>query len=143
MKVADVMTRYVEFLGRDATTRDAATMMGELDVGGLPVGDAAKIDGIVTDRDILFRVVASGLDCGATPIADVMSRPVVSCMEDDTVQSAMEAMAAHHIRRMPVMDADRQVTGWVTLADLSRKLLLESGQLQAALQELGAAEATA
>lgn len=136
MKVVDFMTRYVEFIAPDASAKDAAVMMGELDVGGLPVGTPERLEGVVTDRDILYRVVARGLDPSATRLGDVLSRPVVSCDEDDTAQAAMDMMAANHIRRMPVCDASGVVTGWVTLADLSRKLLVEGEALQAALLDL-------
>lgn len=136
MKVVDFMTRYVEFIAPDASVKEAAVMMGELDVGGLPVGTPERLEGVVTDRDILYRVVARGLDSSATRLGDVLSRPVVSCDEDDTAQAAMDMMAANHIRRMPVRDAGGVVTGWVTLADLSRKLLVEGEALQAALLDL-------
>ncbi len=136
MKVVDFMTRYVEFIAADASVKDAAVMMGELDVGGLPVGTPERLEGVVTDRDILYRVVARGLDSSATRLGDVLSRPVVSCDEDDTAQAVMDMMAANHIRRMPVRDASGVVTGWVTLADLSRKLLVEGEALQAALLDL-------
>ena len=140
LKVLDVMTRHVEFLEPDATVRDAAVMMGDLDVGALPVGSAERLEGVVTDRDILYRVIAAGLD-GTTPVSDILSRPPVTCAEDDTLEAAMALLAAHHIRRLPVRDQQGGIAGWVTLADLSRKLLVESGELQAALQNLGTAAA--
>ena len=62
MRVEDVMSRDVEFLGGDSSAREAAELMGELDVGSLPIGSADALDGIVTDRDILYRLVARGLD---------------------------------------------------------------------------------
>ena len=58
-RIVDVMTRYVEFLEPDATAQDAAVMMGELEIGSVPVGSAEQVEGIVTDRDILYRVVAA------------------------------------------------------------------------------------
>ena len=136
MIVSDIMSRDVEFLELSATVQAAAELMGELDVGALPVGDAGKLDGIVTDRDILYRLVARGLDSATTPVRDVLSRPVIGCGEGDTVQSAMDLMATNHIRRMPVRDTAGTVVGWITMADLSRRLLVESTTLQAALLEL-------
>lgn len=136
LRVADVMTTYVEFIGPDATVKEAAEMMGELDVGALPAGSAARVDGILTDRDILYRVVAQGLNPAQLRVREVLSTPVVACGENDTVQSAMDAMAANHIRRMPVEDAAGRVSGWITLADLSRKLLVDSRALQDALAGL-------
>src|SRR4051812_1967384 len=63
MKVSEAMSRDVEFLGEDAPVSEAAVMMGELEVGAVPVGTADRLLGILTDRDILYRVVAKGLDC--------------------------------------------------------------------------------
>jgi CBS domain-containing protein len=140
LRVSDVMTTYVEFIDPAATVKDAAEMMGELEVGALPAGSAERVEGIVTDRDILYRVVAAGLDPNRVFVREIVSRPVVFCREDDTVRSAMDAMAANHVRRMPVQDAAGRVTGWVTLADLARKLLVDSGTLQGALTGLTDAE---
>ena len=140
MKIVEAMSSYVEFIGADAPVSEAAELMGELDVGGLPVGAPDRLEGVVTDRDLLYRVVARGLDASAVRVRDVMSRPVIACHEDDTVRAVLDMMASHHIRRMPVLDAAGKVTGWVTLADLSRKLLVEDPALQAALQRLTEAE---
>jgi CBS domain-containing protein len=136
MKVQDIMSRHVEFIDPGAPVKDAAVLMGELDVGGLPVGTPERIEGILTDRDILYRVVARGLHCSSVRVREILSRPVVTCGEDDTLQTAMDVMASNHIRRMPVCGAGGAVTGWITLADLSRKLLIDSGSLQAALHDL-------
>jgi CBS domain-containing protein len=136
MKVQDIMSRHVEFIDPGAPVKDAAVLMGELDVGGLPVGTPERLEGILTDRDILYRVVARGLHCSSVRVREILSRPVVTCGEDDTLQTAMDVMASNHIRRMPVCGADGAVTGWITLADLSRKLLIDSGSLQAALHDL-------
>ncbi len=133
LRVGDVMTTFVEFIEPEATVKEAAEMMGELEVGALPAGSPDRIEGVVTDRDILYRVVAAGLDPTRVRVRDVLSRPVVFCGEDELVQAAMDAMAANHIRRMPVQDAAGRVTGWVTLADLARKLLVDSATLQGAL----------
>ena len=136
MKVAEVMSTAVEFIGGDAPVKDAAELMGELDVGALPVGSAGALEGIVTDRDLLFRVVAAGLDPHATLVRDVASRAMIACRDTDELQVAMDLMAANHVRRLPVIDDRGDVTGWVTLADLSRKLLVDSRSLQAALSEI-------
>ncbi len=136
MRVEDVMSRDVEFLGGDQTVREAAELMGELDVGSLPIGTENALDGIVTDRDILYRLVARGLDPARTAIRDIASRPVISCRAGDTVQTAMDLMAANHIRRMPVRSEMGGVVGWITLADLARALLVDAPALQSALGEL-------
>ena len=136
MRVADVMSRDVEFIEADAPVQEAAVLMGELDVGALPVGAPERLEGVLTDRDILYRVVSRGLDCAAVRVRDVLTTPVVSCRPEDDARSAMDLMAAHNVRRLPVRDAAGRVVGWLTLADLSRRLLLDSGSLQAALREV-------
>ncbi|WP_137178766.1 CBS domain-containing protein [Roseomonas sp. AR75] len=136
MLVSELMTREVEFIAPDAPVREAAELMGELDVGALPVGGPAELRGIVTDRDLLYRVVARGLDAGKVRVAEVLTSPVITCREGDSLQSVLDRMTAHHLRRMPVTDAGGRVVGWITLADLARTLLLESEPLQRALAEL-------
>ena len=136
MRVADVMSRHVEFIEADTSVKEAAELMGELDVGALPVGAPERLEGVLTDRDILYRVVARGLDCSGVRVRDVLTAPVLSCRPEDDVRSAMDLMGSHHIRRLPVRNAAERVVGWVTLADLSRRLLLDSGSLQAALREV-------
>lgn len=134
MRVSEVMTTDVEFIDAGMTAQDAAVTMGDLDVGALPVGTAARLEGIVTDRDVLYRVVAHGRDPVGTTVGEILSRPVVGCSEDDSVTSAIDLMAANHIRRMPVLGAGGEVRGWITLADLARKLLVENQVLQGTLQ---------
>jgi len=136
MKVGDVMARDVEFIDGAASLQEAAEMMGELDVGALPVGSSDQLEGVVTDRDILYRYVAKGLAANSVLVRDVMTSPVISCDQDDTLRAAMDSMAANHFRRMPVCDARGRVVGWITLADLSRKLLVDSAALQNFMQEL-------
>ena len=136
MIVRDVMSRDVEYAATGDTAQAAAVLMGEIEVGALPVGSAARIEGVLTDRDILYRVVAAGLDPAATLLHAIVSRPVIACRDDDTLRAAMDVMAANHIRRMPVLDAGGKAVGWVTLGDISRKLLVDDGALQSALQRL-------
>lgn len=135
MKVTALMTRHVEFVAPDATAQDAATLMGELDVGALPVGTPDRLAGIVTDRDLLYRVVAEGRDPRRTRVVDVATRLVFSCRPDDPVTTALDLMAAHSMRRVPVMDGG-SVVGWLTLSDLARRLLVDSEVVQQGLDDL-------
>ena len=140
MRVEDVMSTDVEFIEASATTREAAELMGELEVGALPVGSVDGVEGIVTDRDILYRLVARGLDPSTVPVREVASRPVIFCRATDTLQAAMDLMAANHIRRMPVRSEAGGIVGWLTLADLARKLLVDGTALQNSLRALTEAE---
>ena len=136
MRVGEIMARYVEFIPADAPVSEAAELMGELDVGALPVGTADDAQGIVTDRDILYRVVAKGLNSADVTAAAVATRPVIGCGEEDSLQDAMNLMAAHHIRRLAVRDDGGRVIGWLTLGDVARHLLVESGSVQTVLRDL-------
>ena len=136
MKVSDLMTRHIEFIEPDASIQDAAQLMGELDVSGLPVGTPEDMKGVITDRDILYRVVAEGKDPRRTRVMQVASTMLFTCREDDPLSVAMDMIAAHNIRRLPVVDAARRVVGWLTLSDLSRRLLVESQVVQNGLREL-------
>ena len=131
------MTPDVEFVDATTTIQDAAITMGELSVGALPIGTADDLQGIITDRDILFRVVAKGLP-PTTPVGDVMTARLFSCRQDDEVETALDLMGSRNVRRLPVLDNDGRVVGIVTLSDLSRVLLLQSGVIKQALQELSA-----
>ena len=137
MTVGEVMSREVEFIAPEASAQEAAELMGEIDVGALPVGTAERLIGILTDRDILYRVVAKGLDPAQTRLRDICSRPVITCRPGDALHAAMDAMATNHVRRLPVESADGgTVVGWVTLADIARHLLVGNTGMQQALKEM-------
>ncbi|MDB5927998.1 MAG: hypothetical protein JWN13_6934 [Betaproteobacteria bacterium] len=136
MKVAELMASHVEFIDADATVQDAAALMGELDVSALPIGTPEDLKGIITDRDILYRLVAEGKDPRRTKVLQIASKLIFSCRADDELGVAMELMASQNVRRLPVMDDASRVVGWLTLSDLSRRLLVESAVVQTALHEL-------
>ncbi|GJD86894.1 Inosine-5'-monophosphate dehydrogenase [Methylobacterium hispanicum] len=136
LRVADVMARDVEFIEPHASAQAAAVLMGEIEVGALPVGSADRIVGIVTDRDLLYRVVARGRDPAAVSVQEVASRPVLACSPGDTLRAAMDVMVANYVRRLPVLDGSRRVVGWLTLADIARHLLVNDDALQVSLLTL-------
>ena len=119
MKVGDVMTPGVETISPDASIQEAATLMAEHDVGALPVM-AERLEGILTDRDIILRVVVDGRDPTQVRVRDVMSSMLFTCGPDDTVEAALRTMREHQIRRLPVLDANGRVIGIVALSDLAR-----------------------
>ncbi len=141
MKVSDVMTRDIEFVDAVMSIADVAATMGDLSVGALPVGSVDDLQGIVTDRDILFRVVAKGLSNTETTVGDVMTTAVFSCRPEDTVTTALDLMGARNLRRLPVLDVNGRMVGLVTLSDLSRTLLLSSGVIERAVHEISELQA--
>jgi CBS domain-containing protein len=136
MKVSDLMAKHVEFIDANATVQDAASLMGELDVSALPIGTADDLKGVITDRDILYRVVAEGKDPRRTPALQVATKSIFSCKPEDPISTAMHLMASQNVRRLPVLDDAQRVVGWITLSDLSRHLLVESQVVQGALTAL-------
>jgi CBS domain-containing protein len=99
--VADVMTPGVESTSSTATLRDAARTMREGDFGSMPVIDDGQLTGILTDRDIVVRAVAEGLDPAAARVGDVASRDPVTVEPGEDLDDAMDLMARHRIRRLP------------------------------------------
>ncbi|PHK93963.1 CBS domain-containing protein [Pseudoroseomonas rhizosphaerae] len=130
------MSAEVEFIAPEATAQEAAELMGELDVGALPVGSAEDLRGVVTGRDLLYRVVAAGRDPASVRVREVMSSPAIACRPNDGLRQAMDLMTAQNLRRLAVQDAQGKVVGWVTLADIARRLLVEDARLQQALRGL-------
>jgi CBS domain-containing protein len=121
MLVHQVMVRDVQVIAPDAGVDEAARMMADLDIGALPVSEGGALRGILTDRDVLIRVVAQCRDPRRTPVADVMSSTLFTCDPADTVDDAALAMERHQVRRMPVVDAEGRMIGLVTLSDLQRE----------------------
>lgn len=120
MKVSEVMTTGIDLVDPSTSVKDAATQMAELDVGAIMVGSADSIEGVLTDRDILVRVVVEGRNPGDVALRDVMSPEVTVCRAEDTIEAAFAQMREGQFRRMPVIDETGKPIGVVTLSDLAR-----------------------
>jgi CBS domain-containing protein len=118
--VSDVMTRNVRTLSPDSSITEAAKAMEELDVGVIPVCEGDALVGMVTDRDIVLRAVAQGLD-GDTPLARVMSSDIRTAREDDDLDTVLADMAASQIRRLPVLDGEERLIGIISIGDIAHK----------------------
>lgn len=118
-RITDVMTRRPKTIQPNATVADAAALMRQMDVGGLPVCDGSRLIGMVTDRDITIRSAADGRDPHLTPVRDIMSSGVAWATEDDPVEEAARIMREHRIRRLPVVDQRHSLVGIVSLGDLA------------------------
>lgn len=117
-KISEVMTSEVQVVQPDDSLQDAAAMMAEQDVGALPVCDGSRLQGMITDRDIAVRAVANGR-AADTLVREVMSEDVTWCSEDDDTQDVLGRMGDRQIRRIPVVDANRNLVGIVSLGDLA------------------------
>jgi CBS domain-containing protein len=121
IQISDIMTRDVRSVGPDDSLQRAAQAMDELNVGALPVLDGQNLIGMVTDRDITVRGVASDMSAASTPVSEVMSGNVQYCFEDEQIDDVMDKMRDVQIRRVPVMDRNNRLIGMVSLGDLATK----------------------
>jgi len=118
-KISEVMTPDVRLANPDQTIRAAATIMAEADVGSLPVGENDRLIGMLTDRDIVLRAVAQGLDT-MTLVRDVMTDKIQYCFEDDDVERVAKNMADLGVRRLPVLNRDKRLVGIVALSNVAQ-----------------------
>jgi CBS domain-containing protein len=118
-QVKDVMTPQAEVISPDATAEEAAGVMKSLDVGVLPVCDEEGLVGILTDRDVVVRVVGEKRDPKAVRVGEAMTPNIIYCFEDEDVERAASLLADHHIHRLPVLNRERHLVGVVSLSDLA------------------------
>lgn len=119
MKVKEIKTPKVAFVRSDDSIKQAALKMEELGVGALPVVVGEDVVGMLTDRDIVIRTVAQGLDAETHKVADAFTEGVVSCKEADDVGTVVDLMEKEQVRRVVVKDEQQNVTGIVSLGDLA------------------------
>ena len=129
------MSRGFDPVDPAATVQAAATQMAELDVGAVLVGTPEGIEGILTDRDIILRLVVDGRNSAEVAVRDIMSATIFSCRDDDSVEAAFAQMRERQIRRMPVLNDEGRPIGIVTLSDLA-KAVESREQIHETLREI-------
>jgi CBS domain-containing protein len=123
-KCNEVMTKTPVCCLPNDTAAKAAQLMKRENIGSIPVIEneqTRKLVGIVTDRDLALKIVAEGLDARSTKTEAVMTRKVVTCRAGDDMQKAIDAMAVHQLRRIPVVDDDYQIVGIIAQADVATR----------------------
>ncbi|MBV8062496.1 MAG: CBS domain-containing protein [Nevskia sp.] len=118
MKVSEVMTRNPEVIEAGATVMEAARKLAGKEIGGLPVEQDDRLIGMLTDRDIVVRVVADGRDPDKTRVGDVVSREPKYCYEDEDVAHVASNMDQLLVRRLPVVSRDKRLVGIVSIEDI-------------------------
>ena len=118
-RLSDIMTPAPVVVRPETTVLDAASLMKRLDVGSLPVCDGRKLKGLVTDRDLVVRAIADGRDPHSVSVRDVMTSSVIYAFSDDSVQKGTGLMREHRIRRLPIVDRDKNLVGIVSLGDVA------------------------
>lgn len=132
-KISDVITRHVIVVRPDETVQRAAELMGQLNVGSLPVYDGHTLLGIITDRDITVRTTAFNKRASQTLVAEAMTAQALSCVEDDSVEDVLRQMGDAQVRRLPVLNRAKEIVGIVSLGDLATR---QSVQTDTALREI-------
>jgi len=118
-QVKDVMTSNPQSCAAGASVADAAKTMAGSDVGPIPVVDGERLVGLLTDRDIVVRVVAEGRDPQATTVGEVASSDLATVSPDEDLDRALQLLAERQVRRLPVVEGERLV-GIVAQADIAR-----------------------
>jgi CBS domain-containing protein len=122
MKVRDRMTRTLDYISVHETVQEASRLMKRRETTCLAVIRESEAVGMITDRDIVMRVVAPGLDPDATDVAAVMTKGLVVCREEDSLEIAALIMARRHLRHLVVIDRRGRLLGVVSAADLAERL---------------------
>ena len=121
----EVMTRNPVCCLPTTMVEEAAKIMKRENIGPIPVIDdeqSQTLVGIVTDRDLALKIVAEGRDVKSTKVEAVMTRKVVTCRAEDDVQKALDAMAEHQLRRIPVVDKEGKILGIIAQADVATRV---------------------
>jgi CBS domain-containing protein len=123
-KCSEVMTENPACCLPDDMAAEAAKLMKSGNIGSVPVIEnrqTRKLVGIVTDRDLALKIVAEERDAKSTNVRAVMTGKVVTCRADDDLQVALDAMAEHQLRRIPVVDGEHRILGIIAQADVATR----------------------
>jgi CBS domain-containing protein len=135
-KARDIMTPDAQCVGENDTVLDAAKRLAELGVGAMPIcGEDDRLKGMLTDRDIVVKVLAQGKDPSSTTAGELGDGKPVTIGADDSATDALRTMAEHQVRRLPVIDG-HDLIGMVSQADVARNLEEEDvGELVEAISK--------
>ena len=134
----DIMSPDCECIGESDSVLDAAKRLAELNVGSMPIcGDDDRLKGMITDRDIVVKVLAEGKDPSSTKVGELGEGKPVTIGADDPIEEALRTMSEKKVRRLPVIDG-HELIGIVSQADVARHLPDEkTGDLVEAISAAG------
>lgn len=118
-RVKEIMSKNVRLAEPGMTVKEVANAMKQFDIGMMPVSDNGRLVGTITDRDIVLNTTAKGLDPNTAKCVQAMSEGVEYTYEDDTIAEAARLMADRQIRRLAVLNAQKELVGMVATADLA------------------------
>jgi CBS domain-containing protein len=133
MKIQQIMTRKVECVEPTLPIGKAAEKMRDLDIGFLPICENDMLVGTVTDRDITIRSVAQGRDPRLAPVSEIMTQQIFYCYEDEDVENVARYMEDKAVRRLVILNRQKQLVGVVSLGDIAKT----SGEKELAGETLG------
>ena len=125
MLCKEIMTKNPICCLPEESVVTAAEKMTRNDFGSLPViesEESKKIVGILTDRDLVVKVVGEGLSSQSVKVKEVMTKNVTTCLKDDDLEAALNAMADYQLRRIPVLDNENRIVGIISQADIATRL---------------------
>lgn len=122
MKVREIMHPTAITASPDMTVYDAAEKMLNEDIGFLCIGDKSQLQGTLTDRDIVLRAVAKSKDIRSTKVSEIMTANLEYCEIDADASEAARLMSEKQVRRLPVLDQNKNLVGVVSMGDLARHL---------------------
>ena len=124
-KCNEVMTQNPVCCLPGDTVSTVAELMKSKDIGPIPIIDneqTKKLVGILTDRDLALKIVADGRDPKSTKAEEVMTREIVTCLAEDDLQNALDAMSGHKLRRIPIVDNNNGIVGIIAQADVATRV---------------------
>jgi CBS domain-containing protein len=123
----EVMTKNPVCCQPNDMVEKVAQLMQSENIRSIPVIEneqTQKLVGIVTDRDLALKIVAKGQDAKSTKVEAVMTHQIVTCRVGDDLQKALDAMAEHQLRRIPIVDNDNSIVGIIAQADVATRVNL-------------------
>jgi CBS domain-containing protein len=118
MKVRQAMHKGVTWVGPGTSIEKLARLMREHDIGAIPIGENDRLVGMVTDRDIVCRCIAGGLDPKTATARDVMTEGIIFCLDKQELEDAARIMETKKVRRLPVINGKKRMTGMLSLGDV-------------------------
>lgn len=119
MKVREAMHRGAKWVSPETTVPELARLMREHDIGAIPIGDNDRLVGMVTDRDIVCRALADGRDPKTITARQIMTPGIVFCRDEEELDDAARIMEEKQIRRLPVIDGNKRMVGFLSLGDVA------------------------
>lgn len=119
MRIKDVMTKNVQVVSPDTSLDEVAKKMQKSDCGSVVVAENDRLVGMITDRDIALRCVAENHHPSKTKAAQIMTKEILYCREDDTIEDVAGNMTKNKVRRLPVLNKEKRLVGIVSLGNLA------------------------